>query len=873
MNSKTNIGKVFQEVNNRLNLADVATRLGAKLDKLGDNFYQGTCPTGHPSENGRSFSVNTKLGIFHCFSCEIAGDATELVEKVTGKSKWESLKWLISEYHLNIQLSDNFVFSNLTTEEIKEREIFYARSLVFEKIYEIGKQMLYEDVGKEALNYLTEDRGYKFEILKNTEWIFFPKNYELRKLITEQFPEMNPEATKIKLQGHFGDNFRLAFPYRNKNGKITGFLKRATISQGMTVTTFDGKKHENIRWDSTPGLKKDDLFGLDKVVNSDGTIITVEGYPDAIYLREAGIKNITAIGQGIISKNHLKGLRDLKIKNVIISFDNDSVGPENTEKAVLMIIESSNITPYVIDPSEYGSHKDPDEYFKANGFDALKNILETKMVKGIIWVVNRIIKDYASLSEIDKNNIEEQLFELLQLIRDDKTISELHEILSKDVFKVTLPAFKKLIKSKRDLKKDEIIKSMVEKPIVPFIDMNTNARCYYRSIDDNLSLGVDEKIIEEIMLDHGLKAPNFYPAFQVVFNPQEVEKKFDLFNKTFNLFTPTDFMLKEKNNEKIDLKKSCPRINDLINNLIPVDDEREHFFNWLSFTFSTREKARSAWVFKGIQGSGKNLFFDKIIKPLFGPNQTIVVDDDRLQSDFNGFMNNKLFVAFNEVANDETRTKRSVKSKIKALITDSTIIVNEKHVKTYEINNFANALFFSNEVIPLLIEEKDRRFNVVRTGGILKEVKSFRDDKKLFVKNLSEELSEFAQYLLNYNYDIDLVDEVLENDAKSEIKELSMNRFELFAVKLKNKDWDWFDENFPKEDTGFLNIDNRNGLMTEVELNSGEVLRDTLLKSYNAINDGEVSVSKLTRQLRLYGVNLKRKKRLGRSDEHYYNFN
>ena len=77
--------------------------------------------------------------------------------------------------------------------------------------------------------------------------------------------------------------------------------------------------------------------------------------------------------------------------------------------------------------------------------------------------------------------------------------------------------------------------------------------------------------------------------------------------------------------------------------------------------------------------SGKNLFFDHIIKPLFGEKQAMVVDDDRLQSDFNGFILNKLFIAFNEVASVDTSSKRSVKSKIKAIISDEKALINENH--------------------------------------------------------------------------------------------------------------------------------------------------------------------------------------------------
>ena len=373
------------------------------------------------------------------------------------------------------------------------------------------------------------------------------------------------------------------------------------------------------------------------------------------------------------------------------------------------------------------------------------------------------------------------------------------------------------------------------------------------------------------MLDYNLGRPTSYPTFRVGFNPHDIDERFNIAKKSFNIFTPTSFMFQKKDNRKIDIEVTCPRTFQLIKNLIPVDSERQHFFNWLSYIFSTLDKARTSWVFTGTQGSGKNLFFDHIIKPLFGQKQTMVVDDARLQSDFNGFMMNKLFIAFNEVANDDTSTKRSVKSKIKSLITDEKIIINEKHVKNFEIDNFSNILFFSNEAIPILIETGDRRFNVVETGGKLKMVKSFDADAEGFIASLNEELVDFAQYLLNYNYDVKLVDEVIENEAKTSIQELSMNRFELFASKLKSKSWDWFDENYPKVGIGFLGKDNRADLMTEDQLNSSKVLREVLVKTYNTINEGWISPTKLTRQLKLYGITIKRYKYSnGKDDEYYY---
>lgn len=859
--------EIYQEVNDSLNIVEVATHLGATLHQQG-NSYVGTCPTGHSSNSKISFHVNNNLKRFHCWNCGIFGDAIQLVEEVKGLNKAESLKWLVNEFHLKVDLGKLQHIPKQTPEEIQEEKEKISRSMVFEKLVEIGKTKLYGGEGREALDYLIKERKYDEEILKETEWFYLPEEIDIKKEMISQYPDMVKDISKLQLQGAHGDNFRLAFPYHSGNGIITGIVKRFVGSNGHEYTDKNGET-KYARYDSSYGIKKGDLFGLDKIETKEDTILIVEGYPDALYFQASGIKNITAVGQGLLSKKHLDGIRSKKIKNVIISFDNDGVGPDNTEKAVRMILENSNTIPYVIDPLEYGDYKDPDEYFRANGLHSLQTIIKEKPVHGALWVVKGLIRDYEKLNPIEKKKVEEKIFEILLLIRDESIIAELHTELT-SIFKVTLPAFKKLIKSKRDINKDNITKSMIDKPIIPFIDTNSNSRSYYNCIEDNLSLGVDEKIIEAIMLDHNLGRPTRYPTFRVEFNPHDSEDRFNVWKKSFNVFTPTSYMFQKKDNEKIDLEVTCPRTFQLIRNLIPVDSERQHFINWLSYIFSNLNKARTSWVFTGTQGSGKNLFFDHIIKPLFGQKQTMVVDDARLQSDFNGFMMNKLFIAFNEVANDDTSTKRSVKSKIKFLITDEKIIINEKHVKNFEIDNFTNIMFFSNEAIPILIETEDRRFNVVETGGKLKMVKSFGADAEGFISSLNEELVDFAQYLLNYNYDARLVDEVIENEAKSSIQELSMNRFELFASKIKAKDWSWFDENYPNNGNDFFGKDNRAGLMTEDQLRSGMVLREVLLKTYNTINDGWVSPTKLTRQLNLYGVKINRKKISDQPDEYYY---
>ncbi len=254
MNSITNIGNKFQEVKHQLNIKDVATRLGSKLTQQGRNTYHGTCPTGHASQSGTSFHVDTNQQVFHCFNCGIGGDVISLVEKTKGISNWESLKWLNHEYNLKIDLGQPQHNSKPTQEQIKKQEELIKRSMILERIFEIGKEKLYTEEGKDELKYLTDDRGYDAGVLKNTEWFYLPEDHDIKTALINENSDWKVDVGKLKLQGYFGDNFRLAFPYRNSEGMITGFLKRASNPKGISVSTYDGNQHDEVRWDSTPGF-------------------------------------------------------------------------------------------------------------------------------------------------------------------------------------------------------------------------------------------------------------------------------------------------------------------------------------------------------------------------------------------------------------------------------------------------------------------------------------------------------------------------------------------------------------------------------------------------------------------------------------------
>ena len=401
------------------------------------------------------------------------------------------------------------------------------------------------------------------------------------------------------------------------------------------------------------------------------------------------------------------------------------------------------------------------------------------------------------------------------------------------------------------------VKFGYRKTLFPFIEKATSSYAYFDWGDDTLYFVDSKDKLKQILADQGDTLPDTLSVYKVIFDPHQ-NRTFDNDQRTINLFSPTDYMVYQRSGIKVNLSKSCPTILRLISNLLPSHTEKNRFFNWLAGIIQTRNKQLTSWVFLGEQGAGKGVLLDHVLKPLFGSRQVVKVEDEQLKSQFNPWMQNALIIAFNEVAHDN-RTRNSINSKVKAIITDSEVMINEKNVKTFMIENFVNALFYSNIEIPVLIEKGDRRFNVVRTRGNLRKTSWFTDPLKVF-DGIARELAKFAEFLINYDYDVNLAMEVIQNTTKNSIINAGMGRFEEFAMHLKNNDFEWLND---QQSNDFGNITLKNL--------SGKLQKDEALKIFkNIYGDEKVTAKKLTTEMELYGIKVERIRNEFNKREYYY---
>ena len=84
-------GVDFRAVREMISMSDVLELIGYMPSAISDNVLRGPCPI-HRSKStkSRSFAVNLKRKVFHCFSCGAVGNHLDLYVAVTQKRVFEA---------------------------------------------------------------------------------------------------------------------------------------------------------------------------------------------------------------------------------------------------------------------------------------------------------------------------------------------------------------------------------------------------------------------------------------------------------------------------------------------------------------------------------------------------------------------------------------------------------------------------------------------------------------------------------------------------------------------------------------------------------------------------------------------------------------
>lgn len=169
---------------------------------------------------------------------------------------------------------------------------------------------------------------------------------------------------------------------------------------------------------------------------------------------------------------------------------------------------------------------------------------------------------------------------------------------------------------------------------------------------------------------------------------------------------------------KPDGSKACARVLELLQFLCGEEGQdqaplTDWVLRWCALPLQRPgAKMRTAIVMHGAdEGTGKNLFWSAI-RDLYGPMGGIVTQSE-LESQFNGWASQKLFLVANEVVS--RLELRHQTGRLKNLITEPEISINEKMLPLRTEGNHINFVFLSNETQPMILGHHDRRYCVIHT--------------------------------------------------------------------------------------------------------------------------------------------------------------
>jgi hypothetical protein len=337
-------------------------------------------------------------------------------------------------------------------------------------------------------------------------------------------------------------------------------------------------------------------------------------------------------------------------------------------------------------------------------------------------------------------------------------------------------------------------KSAVDTRLLVFRDFSTGL--YYNGTYDGSELALaqakSETQIQHFLMEHGKPPLDFIPTWDLVFDPQD-DVRVDFDRKRVNLWTQSKYMLAPAAGK-------WPTIRRLIEHAVGPGPIFDHYVNWLAVIYQYRQRTQTAWTLHGIEGTGKGLLVNKVLRPLFGEQVVVVKRMDELDDNFNAYLEGALMVIVDEAQVSESRKAPLVMANLKNQITEPTITVRAMRTVARAVKNYTNWMFCSNMPDPVMISSSDRRMNV----GVFQDQRLEITDEEF--EALEAELYAFAHYLSKHKADRTLARTVLATADRDRIIETSKTSVEHVADALKIGMLESFWDSLPSGGSDMLSV-------------------------------------------------------------------
>ena len=303
--------------------------------------YTGLCP--FHDEKTPSFSVNPTEKLFYCFGCGKGGDLITFIRETEQLDFAQAVEWLAERYRVTLEYEET---SPRQEAERSRRERLLA---LLEQATTFYERYLWDTVAGGPVRAYLNGRGLGEEVCREYRLGLAAGGQTLSRKAREK-GFSTEELRAAGLANRRGNDYfsqRLLFPLADARGRVRGF-------QARKLRDDDPLKAKYVNSPEGELFRKGDLlYGLDHAraaITKQDRAVIVEGNPDVLALRQAGLEPVVAPMGTALTARQLRELSRLT-RRVWLCFDSDAAGEEATLRGMeAAVAEGFEVKVVALDP-------------------------------------------------------------------------------------------------------------------------------------------------------------------------------------------------------------------------------------------------------------------------------------------------------------------------------------------------------------------------------------------------------------------------------------------------------------------------------------------------------------------------------------------
>ena len=373
------------EIKRKVDIVLLMESFGIHLEKKGSS-YMGLCPF-HEDKNP-SLSVDRTKGLFNCFGCGEGGDVFDLVMKIKGIDFPEAYKFLKGFIGKSSKTPISSVSPSRPVAEMAESEVKKESSPPIVK-RESRKIISLPDViasyrtdletTQEAKDYL-KSRGLMIPDIIKRFSIGYSAGRLIERISDEQKEDLQDEGI-ISRKGKEVFQGCIIFPLKDWQEQPVSLYGRQ-IGNRKPKHLYMSGPHKGLLNPKAYKVYQERMIWSESII-------------DALSLIALGFENTDALyGTNGFTEAHIQALKEARIKEIILAFDNDEAGRNASEKMSEKLQEKDVSTRCIFPPDPF---KDWNEFLLEVG-ESGKAVIEELIVESEPTLIQR------SNLHISKNN-------------------------------------------------------------------------------------------------------------------------------------------------------------------------------------------------------------------------------------------------------------------------------------------------------------------------------------------------------------------------------------------------------------------------------------------------------------------------------------